>query len=94
MIFVIDSSDREHVGFEESGLRNIAETPELRDLPFLILANKQDLPGALSVEEIRDILDLDSNFPTGYTYIQGCSVVTQEGINEGLDWLHDAMLQS
>ena len=94
MIFVVDGQDRDRMGYDASGLRMIVESPELREAVILIMANKQDLPGALSVQEISEVLDLDANLATRHYHIQGCSVVTQDGINDGLVWLHDALLQT
>lgn len=31
---------------------------ELKDIPLLVMANKQDLPNAMSIAEITDKLDL------------------------------------
>jgi ADP-ribosylation factor-like protein 2 len=53
---------------------------------LLILANKQDLPGALTVEQIREVLELDS-IKSHHWHIQGCSAVTGAKLLEGMDWL-------
>ena len=36
----------------------LLEKPGLENIPLLVLANKSDLPGKLSVDEIIDSLDL------------------------------------
>lgn len=41
--------------------------------PVLILANKQDLPGALSVMELRKVLKLDDLAVSHHFGIQACS---------------------
>lgn len=102
IVYVVDSFDVERLVNDNpsniydvsasSGLRFISEEPELRDAVILILANKQDLPGALSVEEISSRLSLDTALPGRVVHIQGCSALTREGIMEGLDWLHDTLL--
>ncbi|KAF5928200.1 hypothetical protein HPG69_018437 [Diceros bicornis minor] len=55
---------------------------------LLIFANKQDLPGALSSNTIREALELDS-IRSHHWCIQGCSAVTGENLLSGIDWLLD-----
>ncbi|XP_077818554.1 ADP-ribosylation factor-like protein 2 isoform X5 [Macaca mulatta] len=55
---------------------------------LLIFANKQDLPGALSSNAIREALELDS-IRSHHWCIQGCSAVTGENLLPGIDWLLD-----
>ena len=55
---------------------------------LLIFANKQDLGGALSFEQIAEFLDLHSDDISGRHWkILGCSAMTSEGLSEGFDWL-------
>jgi ADP-ribosylation factor-like protein 2 len=55
---------------------------------LLVYANKQDLKGALSEEEIREILGLDDITKQGrHWHIQPCSAVSGEGLREGIAWL-------
>ncbi|XP_025891690.1 ADP-ribosylation factor-like protein 2, partial [Nothoprocta perdicaria] len=55
---------------------------------LLILANKQDLPGALSAEAIREALQLDS-IRSHRWRIVGCSAVTGHNLLAAIDWLLD-----
>ena len=52
---------------------------------LLVFANKQDLPGALKAEEIKEALDLDS-IKTHHWKIVWCSAVTGENLLQGMDW--------
>jgi small GTP-binding protein len=51
-------------------------------IPKVIVANKQDLPNALSPEEIRQVMKVDQSIP-----IIPASVANEEGIKEALDAL-------
>lgn len=55
---------------------------------LLVFANKQDLSGAASAEEIARILDLNS-IEKRHWKIQSCSAYTGEGLAEGMEWLVD-----
>ncbi|GFS38859.1 ADP-ribosylation factor family protein [Actinidia rufa] len=54
---------------------------------LLILANKQDIQGALSPDEIAKVLNLNAMDKTRHWQIMGCSAYTGDGLLEGFDWL-------
>ncbi|XP_054906154.1 uncharacterized protein LOC129372724 [Poeciliopsis prolifica] len=58
LIFVIDSSDSERIKEAADELHRQLEEDELRDAPVLVFANKQDLPRAMSVDDITQALSL------------------------------------
>ena len=58
----------------------------VRDSTLLVFANKQDLKGALSAEEIQEVLELDK-IKTHHWKIVWCSAVTGDNLLEGMDWL-------
>lgn len=60
LIFVIDSNDRERMPECCDELQRFLGEEELKDSFILVLANKQDLPNAMSVEEITEQLKLNS----------------------------------
>ena len=75
-------------------LRTIAED-ELRDTPFIVLANKQDLPGAMTPREIHD--RLVDKLPRSRTWaVFGVSATYTDrkstGLIEAFEWLTDAMV--
>jgi ADP-ribosylation factor-like protein 2 len=61
---------------------------KLAGASLLIFANKQDLGGALSVQEISEVLQLHADDISGRHWtIFGCSAVTGEGLEDGVDWI-------
>eukprot|EP00124_Ichthyophonus_hoferi_P003102 Ihof_evm6s249 gene=Ihof_evmTU6s249 len=60
LIFVIDSNDSDRMVEARDELQRMLGEDELRDATLLIFANKQDLPNALSVNDITDKLGLQS----------------------------------
>lgn len=94
LIFVLDSADEERlVGpivdrdskAAKEELAHLLAEDELRGVPFLVLANKQDMVQALSVREITQRLELQKIQGREW-YVQGCSARTGEGVFEGMDW--------
>ncbi|CAJ0968636.1 unnamed protein product, partial [Ranitomeya imitator] len=87
VIFVIDSSHRDRVTEAHSELAKLLTEKELRDALLLIFANKQDVAGALSVEEMTELLSLHKLCCGRSWYIQGCDARSGMGLYDGLDWL-------
>ncbi|XP_024946905.1 E3 ubiquitin-protein ligase TRIM23 isoform X2 [Cephus cinctus] len=88
VIFVVDSSDTLRFEEAQKELSKIVSERELKDALFLIYANKQDVPGCTSVEELSDILSLQKLCCGRAWHIQGSSPSTDiTGATQGLDWL-------
>lgn len=58
LIFVVDSADRERIGEAAEELFKILADDLMEDVAILVYANKMDLPGAMSREEIERGLKL------------------------------------
>jgi ADP-ribosylation factor-like protein 2 len=67
-------------------LHNLLQEERLAGATLLVFANKQDLPGALSSEELRHELDLNS-IKSHHWHIQWCSAITGEKLLDGIDWI-------
>ncbi|KDQ15330.1 hypothetical protein BOTBODRAFT_54886 [Botryobasidium botryosum FD-172 SS1] len=52
--YVVDADDRERLDEGWSVFDNVLSSPKILDVPLLLLANKQDSPSSLSVQEIRE----------------------------------------
>jgi len=97
IIFVVDSNDRDRVddsaGADISAkdeLHRMLAEDELRDAVLLVFANKQDLPDAMSVQEITERLGLNTLRHRQW-YIQATCATTGDGLYEGLDWLSQTL---
>ncbi|KAG9260204.1 ADP-ribosylation factor 4-like [Astyanax mexicanus] len=90
LIFVLDSNDPERIEQASTELNTMLQEDELRDAVVLVLANKQDLPNSMSVQEITEKLGLHRL--KGKTWnIQPTCAINGTGIYEGLDWLSDKL---
>ncbi|CUV04708.1 ARF1/2 like small GTpase [Cryptosporidium parvum Iowa II] len=86
IIFVVDSNDRERINDSRDELMRMLGEDELRDATLLVLANKQDLPNAMSVTEVTEKLQLSSLRHRSW-FIQSTCATAGDGLYEGLDWL-------
>jgi len=90
LIFVVDSNDRERITEGAEELNKMLNEDELRDAAVLVVANKQDLPNAMSVAEVTDKLGLHS-IRNRKWYIQSTCATSGDGLYEGLDWLSNVL---
>ncbi|KAI8908158.1 ADP-ribosylation factor family-domain-containing protein [Powellomyces hirtus] len=87
LVWVVDSADRpDRYADCKLELHGLLTEERLSGASLLIFANKQDLPGALSSEEIAELLDLKT-IQTHHWQIVGCSAVTGENLLKGMDWV-------
>ena len=92
LIFVVDSNDKDRVEDAAEELKKMLAEEELKDCVVLVMANKQDLSGAMSPNEVTDKLGLAQM--KGRTWlVQGTSATTGQGLKEGLDWMAGALLK-
>lgn len=84
-IYVVDSNDKKRLGESADELMNLVGEEQLKGVPVLIYANKQDLDGALSAEEISHSFQLEQIKDRKW-HIEGCSAIAGEGLREGLEW--------
>ncbi len=59
---------------------------ELKGVPLLVFANKQDIAGALPAEAISDELGLAGGEKERPWSVRGCCALQGEGLEDGLDW--------
>ena len=94
VIFVIDSCDTDERLMEaKSELHSMLDEPELRDCPLLVFANKQDLEQARPGKELAERLDLSTLVGRKWRLVPS-SVVTFEGLHEGLNWISEQIIWS
>ncbi|GFG28417.1 hypothetical protein Cfor_11342 [Coptotermes formosanus] len=88
LIWVVDSADKRRLDDCRKELHALLTEERLAGATLLVFSNKQDLPGALHAEDIRDILELES-IKTHHWQIVWCSAVTGQNLLQGIDWLID-----
>lgn len=89
---MIDSTDRKTETLSMGELYNLLMDDNLSKAVFLVFANKQDLPDAMTEAEIINKLKLGEIKKHAW-HIQKCSVLNGEGIEEGLEWLYSKLTE-
>lgn len=87
IIFVIDSSDRYIVPLLQEQLHRLIDKIEVRDIPVLFLANKQDHEGSVPLLQLQQTLGISEIFKHKTWNMVNTDALTGEGLNEALDWL-------
>ncbi|PWN95077.1 GTP-binding protein [Tilletiopsis washingtonensis] len=85
LVWVVDSGDRARLDDAREELWGVLGEERLAGASILIFANKQDIVGALSAEEIRRALALDAISSHAWR-IQPCSAATGAQLGAGVDW--------
>ena len=88
IIYVIDSLDRHRFDESSRELRTLMNNKHLCSLPFLILANKQDLPNSADKKEIIESFHL----PTWVNWhVVECCATKNRRLQLGLEWLKNEL---
>jgi ADP-ribosylation factor-like protein 8 len=61
IVYVVDSADHDSIDQARKELQDLLSKPSLSSIPLLVLGNKNDLPDALTTNELIDRLDLKVN---------------------------------
>ncbi|KAL9043698.1 MAG: hypothetical protein Q9206_007433, partial [Seirophora lacunosa] len=86
LIFVIDSNDRARIDEARQELHRIILDREMKEALLLVFANKQDIPGAMTPNEVQERLKL-AQLKDKIWYVVPSCATTGEGLFEGLGWL-------
>ena len=83
IIYVIDA---ERLATSRSELLTMLSEDELKSVPVLVFANKQDVEGASSPGEVSEKLGLAGQEKGREWSVRGSCATKGEGLEEGLDW--------
>ncbi|KWU47289.1 GTP-binding protein [Rhodotorula sp. JG-1b] len=89
VIWVVDSSDRARMADCKRELHGLLQEERLMGASLLVFANKQDIRGAMTSDEIEQALDLPTLSSSHRWSIQPCSArfSADPRILAGLDWV-------
>lgn len=87
LVYVVDSSDDIRLKECNEELQSLLNEDDLKGVPLLVYANKQDLDMACEAPEVCEALKLEDIKSDRTWNIQACSAVTKEGLSDGMEWL-------
>lgn len=93
LVFVVDAAETERMEEAKVELNRIARSAENQGVPLLVLANKQDLVGAMSASEVEKALALHELSSSMQHHTQGCSALDGQGLEPGLEKLYEMILR-
>jgi len=86
IVFIVDSADRGGLPVARDELHMLLDKPVLEGIPLLVLGNKSDLEGKLSVDEIIEALDLKT-ISHREVSCYGISAKEETNLDAVLQWL-------
>jgi len=88
VIYVIDSSDRERLIESKEAFDKMIVNEALDGVPLLVVTNKQDIEGCLTVGEIKSVFN-DSSHRIGRRdcLVLPVSALKGDGVDEGIQWM-------
>lgn len=87
LIYVIDSSDRDRIEVAREELVRVLDRDEMHGAPLLVFANKQDLEGAMTTDEVLEKLALQELSISRSLVYMAQGSCSPHGLHEGLRWL-------
>ncbi len=88
VIFVIDAADIERLPEAREVMKtHVFNNPYMESVPLLILANKQDLPGAVEAPLLIQMLGLHLDLKNTTFAVFDCSILHGKGVKESFIWL-------
>ena len=93
IVFVVDSTDGERLEEAKVELLKTAKCPENSGVPILVLANKQDLPGAKDSGDIEKALCLHELSSTHLWHVHPACAITGDGLDDALEQLYNLIIK-
>ena len=83
LMFIVDSADSARMAEAKDELFGIMKHVEMDRVPVVVVANKQDLPGALTTSQVADQLGLNEVRDRKW-FVQGACAKNGDGIYEAM----------
>ena len=87
LVYVVDSTDTQRLEDSRKEFEHILKNEYIKNVPVVLLANKQDVPGALSAEDITRMFKVKQLCCDRNWCVQPCCAVTGDGLMEGFQKL-------
>eukprot|EP00033_Pygsuia_biforma_P001530 GCRY01001725.1.p1 GENE.GCRY01001725.1~~GCRY01001725.1.p1 ORF type:complete len:186 (-),score=30.30 GCRY01001725.1:365-922(-) len=86
IVYVVDAADKEKIEASKKELHALLQKQPLQEIPLLVLGNKNDLEGALGVDELIEQMELNK-LEGREVCCYSVSAKNQNNIDITMDWL-------
>lgn len=83
LVYVVDSTDQQRLEASRREFEHILKNEHMKNVPVVLLANKQDKLGALTAEDITRLFKVKKLCSDRNWYVQPCCATTGDGLAEG-----------
>ncbi|KAI9006627.1 ADP-ribosylation factor family-domain-containing protein [Phycomyces nitens] len=88
IVFVVDSTDKKRLEECKDTFEKMITNDRVEGVPILMLANKQDLSGALRVEDIKEVFNkIAVKLGARDSRVLPVSALEGNGVKDAIDWL-------
>ena len=88
LIFVIDCTDGRRLDEVRTELHALLQQEKLAGASLLVMANKQDVSGTMSLDEVARALEVEKlSAGNRHCQLTACSAMTGAGLQEGMEWI-------
>ena len=88
LIFVIDTTDPARLTEVRTELHALLTQERLAGASLLVMANKQDVVGAVGLGEVSGVLEVEKlSAGNRHCRLMACSAMTGAGLQEGMEWI-------
>lgn len=93
VVYVVDAANRARFDESRATLERVLENRELTGAPLLVMANKQDLEGAATAQEVGQLFGIERAEGRQFKVLQ-VSAYTGQGLKDGVEWLVETIRRS
>ncbi|KAJ2815896.1 ADP-ribosylation factor protein 3 [Coemansia sp. 'formosensis'] len=95
IVFVIDSCNAERIEEAKGALLGLVKAGDLDGVPVLVLANKRDLMGALSLAEVKEMVNSMADFMEERDVrVLDSSGLEGEGVRAAVEWVYSRIIDN
>ncbi|KJE95914.1 GTPase [Capsaspora owczarzaki ATCC 30864] len=95
VVYVVDSSDPDRIRQSQEAFDQLVGDSNLENVPILVLANKQDRDGCLSVVQVKEVFNQSARrIGPRACKVEPVSAVTGEGIRPAMEWLAQTLVRN
>ncbi|XP_068135381.1 ADP-ribosylation factor-like protein 14 [Hyperolius riggenbachi] len=94
LVYVVDSTNEKTLVESKKEFKRILQNDMIKNVPVVVLANKQDLPGAQNADEITRLFNMKRYCSDRDWYVQACCATSGQGLEEAFSKISEFVKRS